>query len=78
MAKNYTVSKTTAQSALAMLRMFGTLEHAAHQCSVQLTAIQPYTDSHLIAVQSLLRKVAAVSDDAKRERLIGQLAQIAS
>jgi hypothetical protein len=53
-----TINQSTAREALAWLRTYGTPEHAAHQVTVQLTAIQPYTDGQLVTVRTVLRRIA--------------------
>lgn len=44
----------TARRTLALLVMFGSAGKAAHECRVQLRAIEPYTDRHLSAVLRVL------------------------
>lgn len=53
-----TVTSAHAKSALALIEMCGTPEAAAHDCAVQLRAIEPYTDARLSRVRDILLSIA--------------------
>lgn len=74
--KTYAVSPETAKRALAALQMFGTPEAAAHQMSVTLTAIRPYTDRATERVMELLHRFSRLNDE-RRTAWLNALAVIA-
>ena len=53
-----TITKAHAIEALYLIRTTGSPEAAAHDCSISLQAIEPYTDGRLSLVRTICRKVA--------------------
>ncbi len=53
-----TITAAHAIEALALIRFCGSPEAAAHDCSISLQAIEPYTDGRLHVVRTICRKVA--------------------
>lgn len=75
MATKFTpINSNTAREILASITMHGTAAAAAHQCSVQLTAIRPYGDARLERLRETLCQLADYQE--RKGDISKQLAQI--